>query len=65
MQYENPQYIDALRFLAEDDRVGMIGLCNFDTKHLQTVIDRGINIHANQVQVCQLLIPSNIHSELG
>ncbi|KAF7558429.1 hypothetical protein G7046_g5726 [Stylonectria norvegica] len=48
--YENPQYIEALRYLAEDDRVAMIGLCNFDTEHLQVVIDNGINIHANQVQ---------------
>ncbi|KPM42657.1 hypothetical protein AK830_g3887 [Neonectria ditissima] len=48
--YENPQYIDALRYLAEDQRVEMIGLCNFDTKHLQRVLDCGIPIHTNQIQ---------------
>ncbi|CAI6063461.1 unnamed protein product [Clonostachys chloroleuca] len=48
--YQNPQYLDALRFLAEDDRVRMIGLCNFDTTHLETVVDHGIEVVANQVQ---------------
>lgn len=30
----------------------MIGLCNFDTEHMERVLDAGIVFHANQVQVC-------------
>ena len=50
-QYDNPQYIDALRFISEDGRVGSIGLCNFDTEHLEAVLESGIAVHTNQVQV--------------
>ncbi|KAF7555945.1 hypothetical protein G7Z17_g1769 [Cylindrodendrum hubeiense] len=49
--YEDKQYIKALQYLAEDERVSMIGLCNFDTKHLGEVLDSGITIHTNQIQV--------------
>ncbi|KAJ3940240.1 uncharacterized protein N0V96_009228 [Colletotrichum fioriniae] len=48
--YEDPQYVKALRFLEEDPRVKTLGLCNFDTEHMQVAIDRGIKIHSNQVQ---------------
>ncbi|TDZ49731.1 2,5-diketo-D-gluconic acid reductase A [Colletotrichum trifolii] len=48
--YDDPQYLDALRFLAEDERVGTLGLCNFDTKHMDNVISNGIKVHSNQVQ---------------
>ncbi|KAK7422816.1 hypothetical protein QQX98_001378 [Neonectria punicea] len=61
--YENPQYLDVLAFLSEDDRVGMIGLCNFDTKHLETVLDSGTVIVSNQVQFS--LIDSRPTIEMG
>ncbi|EAU37375.1 conserved hypothetical protein [Aspergillus terreus NIH2624] len=48
--YEDPQYIDALRYLQEDDRVQHLGLCNFDTEHMQNVIESGVQIVTNQVQ---------------
>ncbi|WKT50634.1 NADP-dependent oxidoreductase domain [Fusarium oxysporum f. sp. vasinfectum] len=48
--WDNPQYIDALQYLAEDKRVARIGLCNFDTEHLERVVDSGIKIYTNQVQ---------------
>ena len=48
--YEDETYLDALRYLAEDDRVGMIGLCNFDTVNMQRVLDTNISIYTNQVQ---------------
>ncbi|KAH8658967.1 NADP-dependent oxidoreductase domain-containing protein [Ilyonectria robusta] len=48
--YDDKNYIDALRYLAEDERVNMVGLCNFDTKHLEEVLDSGITIHTNQIQ---------------
>ncbi|KAH8671690.1 aldo/keto reductase [Xylariales sp. PMI_506] len=48
--YNDPQYLDALRFLQEDERVGTLGLCNFDTEHMEKVLDQGISVHANQIQ---------------
>ncbi|KAI0146836.1 aldo/keto reductase [Xylariaceae sp. FL1272] len=48
--YDDPQYLDALRYLAEDERVSALGLCNFDTEHLEAVIDSGVEVHTNQIQ---------------
>ncbi|CAI0641792.1 unnamed protein product [Colletotrichum noveboracense] len=48
--YEDPQYIEALQFLAEDPRVGTLGLCNFDTHHMGNILSHNIKIHSNQVQ---------------
>ncbi|KAK8004312.1 hypothetical protein PG989_004031 [Apiospora arundinis] len=48
--YNDPQYLDALHYLAEDDRVGSLGLCNFDTEHMEKVIRSGVTICSNQVQ---------------
>ncbi|ENH64123.1 hypothetical protein FOC1_g10004391 [Fusarium oxysporum f. sp. cubense race 1] len=48
--WDNPQYIGALQYLGEDIRVARIGLCNFDTEHLERVVESGIKIYTNQVQ---------------
>lgn len=48
--YDNLEYLDALRYLQQDSRIGLVGLCNFDTSNMQRVIDEGIQIHSNQVQ---------------
>ncbi|KAF5594334.1 hypothetical protein FPANT_4885 [Fusarium pseudoanthophilum] len=48
--WDNPQYIDALQYLAEDKRVARIGLCNFDTEHLERVVESSVRIYTNQVQ---------------
>ncbi|KAK8111036.1 uncharacterized protein PG998_007493 [Apiospora kogelbergensis] len=48
--YNDPQYLDALRYLADDERVGALGLCNFDTEHMENVIQNGVTICSNQVQ---------------
>ncbi|GKU22420.1 unnamed protein product [Fusarium langsethiae] len=48
--WHDTQYIDALQYLAEDKRVARIGLCNFDTEHLEQVVESGIKIWTNQVQ---------------
>ncbi|KAE9968110.1 hypothetical protein BLS_006018 [Venturia inaequalis] len=48
--YSDPQYLTALKYLQEDPRVHMLGLCNFDTEHMQIVLDSGIKVHTNQVQ---------------
>jgi aryl-alcohol dehydrogenase-like predicted oxidoreductase len=51
--YHNPAYLDALKFLMELQAVGKIrylGLSNFDTAHLEQVLDQGIHLTCNQVQ---------------
>ena len=48
--YEDSSYLDALQYLASDSRVGMIGLCNFDTANLKRVLEADITVHSNQVQ---------------
>lgn len=51
-QYDDPQYIKALRILQADDRIRYLGLCNFDTSRLTEILAAGIKIVTNQVQVC-------------
>ncbi|RYO64775.1 hypothetical protein AA0113_g5833 [Alternaria arborescens] len=48
--YNDHQYIEALRLLQQDERVKHLGLCNFDTARLQEVIDNDIDVVTNQVQ---------------
>ncbi|CBF78238.1 hypothetical protein AN8658.2 [Aspergillus nidulans FGSC A4] len=49
--YEDDQYIMALQYLQQDPRAQLLGLCNFDTKHMRRVIESGVKIVSNQVQV--------------
>jgi len=51
LKYSDPQYIEALRILEEDDRVSTLGLCNFDAAHMKVVLENGIKVATNQVQV--------------
>jgi hypothetical protein len=53
-QYEDPQYLDALQYLVEDERVRALGLCNFDTQHMEKALAHGVEIHSNQVQVTSI-----------
>jgi len=51
--YNNPYYMDALRYLSDLRDEGVIrhiGLTNFDTERIQIMIDSGIRIVSNQVQ---------------
>jgi len=51
--YENDQYLAALELLAQVQQVGKIkhlALTNFDSQHLQRIIEHGIPIVSNQVQ---------------
>ncbi|KAI1615618.1 NADP-dependent oxidoreductase domain-containing protein [Exophiala viscosa] len=48
--YDDPQYIEALRLLQNDERVRLLGLCNFDTARMQEILEAGIDIVTNQVQ---------------
>lgn len=51
--YNNPYYMDALKYLSElkdSGRIKHLGLTNFDTEHLQIILDSGVQIASNQVQ---------------
>lgn len=51
--YRNPSYLDALTYLTELKAAGQIrylGLTNFDTSHLHTIMEHDIPIISNQVQ---------------
>lgn len=48
--YDDPQYIEALRYIQEDPRVKMVGLCNFDTQRMLEAVQASIEVRTNQVQ---------------
>lgn len=51
--YNNPYYMDALKYLSDLQNKGIIkhvGLTNFDTERMQIMIDSGLHIISNQVQ---------------
>jgi aryl-alcohol dehydrogenase-like predicted oxidoreductase len=51
--YSDPGYLDALRHMADLQQEGQIrhlALTNFDTEHLQRILDHGIRVVSNQVQ---------------
>jgi aryl-alcohol dehydrogenase-like predicted oxidoreductase len=52
-EYRDSGYLDALKYMAELQTAGKIkhlALTNFDTEHLQIILDHGIPIVSNQVQ---------------
>ncbi len=51
--YNNPYYIDALKYLFDlrsEGKVKNVGLTNFDTEHMQIIKDVDLQISSNQVQ---------------
>lgn len=51
--YNNPYYMDALKYLSDIRDEGVIkhiGLTNFDTEHIHIMIDSDIRVVSNQVQ---------------
>ena len=51
--YSDKRYLDALSFLAElqdEGKIVELSLTNFNTRHLERVVKRGIKISSNQVQ---------------
>ena len=51
--YNNPYYIDALKYLSELCEEGVIkniGITNFDTERIQKMVDSDIQIVSNQIQ---------------
>ncbi|MDF5724890.1 MAG: aldo/keto reductase [Rhizonema sp. PD37] len=52
-EYRDSSYLDALKYMAElqaEGKIKHLALTNFDTEHLQIIIDAGIKIVSNQVQ---------------
>ena len=51
--YQDDRYLDALDQLArlrEGGKIRHLALTNFDTEHLKTIVEHGIEIISNQVQ---------------
>ena len=51
--YNNPYYMDALRYpsdLRDKGRIKYLGLTNFDTERMQIMVDSKLEIASNQVQ---------------
>jgi aryl-alcohol dehydrogenase-like predicted oxidoreductase len=52
-EYRDNNYLDALKYMAqlqESGKIKHLALTNFDTEHLQIIVDNGIKIVSNQVQ---------------
>ncbi|MGH9991375.1 MAG: aldo/keto reductase [Nitrososphaera sp.] len=51
--YNNPYYVDALKYLSDlrdECKIRHVGLTNFDTERMQVMKDAGLQIVSNQVQ---------------
>ncbi|HET7148836.1 MAG TPA: aldo/keto reductase [Candidatus Nitrosopolaris sp.] len=51
--YNNPYYMDALKYLSDlcdEGKINHVGLTNFDTQRMQLMIDSDLRIVSNQVQ---------------
>ncbi|KAM3069029.1 hypothetical protein ACMFMG_004208 [Clarireedia jacksonii] len=48
--YNDKQYVQAARLIAEHPSVRDLGLCNFDTEHMEELLENGVNPVSNQVQ---------------
>jgi aryl-alcohol dehydrogenase-like predicted oxidoreductase len=52
-EYQDKNYLDALKYMAElqtEGKIKHLALTNFDTEHLKIIVDAGIKIVSNQVQ---------------
>lgn len=52
--YQNKNYLDALKYLSElrvEGKIKHLALTNFDTQHLEIIVNSGIQIVSNQVQL--------------
>ncbi|MBD2204929.1 aldo/keto reductase [Calothrix sp. FACHB-1219] len=52
-EYQDENYLDALKYMAElqtEGKIKHLALTNFDTEHLQIITEAGIKIVSNQVQ---------------
>ncbi|MBW4612100.1 MAG: aldo/keto reductase [Desmonostoc vinosum HA7617-LM4] len=52
-EYQDKNYLEALKYMAElqtEGKIKHLALTNFDTEHLKIIVDAGIKIVSNQVQ---------------
>ena len=52
-EYEDQRYLEAIGHLEElrdEGKIRHLGLTNFDTQHLQKIVDQGFRVVSNQVQ---------------
>ncbi|MBD1922627.1 aldo/keto reductase [Microcoleus sp. FACHB-831] len=52
-EYQDTNYLDALKYMSElqaEGKIKHLALTNFDTEHLKIIVDSGIKIVSNQVQ---------------
>ncbi|WP_017653965.1 aldo/keto reductase [Fortiea contorta] len=52
-EYQDKNYLDALKYMGElqtEGKIKHLALTNFDTEHLQIIVESGIKIVSNQVQ---------------
>ena len=52
-EYDDPAYLDALHFLMElktEGKLRHLALTNFDTAHVRTIVESGIEVVSNQIQ---------------
>ena len=64
-QYAHPSWVDCLFWLQElkqEGLIGHLGLTNFDTAHLQIVVNSGIEVVSNQV--CYSLLDQRAAGEM-
>ena len=55
------RYVEVCKYVNEVRKAGLIqqiGLCNFDTYHMQKVVEAGVPICSNQVALFFLIYPS-------
>ncbi|CZS99542.1 uncharacterized protein RCO7_07887 [Rhynchosporium graminicola] len=48
--YNDLQYIQAAKLIADHPRVQNLGLCNFDTQRMDELVEAGVKVVSNQVQ---------------
>lgn len=48
--YNDHQYVEASKLLADHPQVRMLGLCNFDTQRMDEILASGVEVVSNQVQ---------------
>jgi len=48
--FDDHQYVEAAKLIEEDPRVDTLGLVNFDTEHMDEILEAGIKAVSNQVQ---------------
>jgi len=48
--YDDHQYVQAAKLIADHPKVQNLGLCNFDTQRMDELVEAGVRVVSNQVQ---------------